>query len=81
MKPKPKEYPPESEVVTAYDRQCFKLYLMLLDADAAGVDWIDTYRKIFMNCEENNKRNAYEHYHAHLKRAKWMTTTGYLQLL
>ncbi len=81
MIPKPEEYPSDSESVTAYDRRCYKLYVMLLDADAAGIEWLDTYRENFENCEENSKQNAYRHYHAHLKRAKWMTTTGYLQLL
>jgi len=81
MIPKPEEYPPESEIVTAYDRRCFKLYIILLDADAAGVEWLDTYKGIFENYEENNKSRAYRHYHAHLKRAKWMTANGYLQLL
>ncbi len=87
MNPKPEEYPPVSEIVTAYDRRCFKLYVMLLDADADadadadGVEWLDTYRKNFGNCEDNNVQSAYRHYQAHLKRAKWMTTTGYLRLL
>ncbi len=81
MNPKPTEYPLESEVVTAYDRRCFRLYVMLLDADAAGVEWLDTYTKNFENWEDNNMRSPYRHYHAHLKRAKWMTTTGYLRLL
>lgn len=54
---------------------------MLFEADAAGVDWLDTYKGIFENYEENNKQRALKYYQAHLKRAKWMTTTGYLQLL
>ena len=81
MNPKPTGYPLESEVVTAYDRRCFRLYVMLLDADAAGIEWLDTYRELFENCKENSKQSAYRYYQAHLKRAKWMTTIGYLQLL
>lgn len=81
MIPKPEEYPPVSEIVTAYDRRCFKIYVMLLDADAADVKWLDIYKEIFENCAENNKQRAFKHYHAHLKRATWMTTTGYLQSL
>ncbi len=81
MTPKPEEYPPVYEIVTAYDRRCFKLYVMLLDADAAGVEWVDTYIKNFKNCEDNKRQSAYRHYQAHLKRAKWMATIGYLRLL
>ena len=42
MNPKPNEYTSESEAVTAYDRRCFKLYNMLLDADVAGIEWLET---------------------------------------
>ncbi len=78
---KPEEYPPDSESVTIYDRRCFKLYAMLLEADANDVEWLKIYRELFENREDNNTESAYRHYQAHLRRAKWMTTTGYLQLL
>ncbi len=75
------EFPPESETVTAYDRRCFKLYIMLLDADASGEDWFGAYTRIFKIAHIENREHSYQHYQAHLKRAKWMTTTGYRQLL
>ncbi len=81
MAPETEEFPPESETVTAYDRQCFKLYITLLDADASGEEWSDAYKRIFGKSAIQNHKRAFKHYQAHLKRAKWMTTTGYLQLL
>jgi len=55
MSPKSEEYPPVSEIVTAYDRRYFKLYVMWLDANAAGVEWLDTYSRIFENCEKKQQ--------------------------
>ncbi|MCF6302159.1 MAG: DUF2285 domain-containing protein [Devosiaceae bacterium] len=75
------DFRPESKTVTAYDRQCFKLYIMLLDADASGEEWSDAYKRIFEKTAIQNHERAFQHYQAHLKRAKWMTTTGYQQLL
>jgi len=76
-----KEFPPESETVTTYDRHCFKLYIMLLDADASGEEWSDAYKRIFEKSAIQNHKRAFQHYQSHLKRAKWLTTTGYQQLL
>ena len=42
-----REYPPDSETVTPYDRQCFKLYIMLLEADAFGAVWDEAYEPVF----------------------------------
>ena len=42
-----REYPPDSETVTPYDRQCFKLYIMLLEADAFGAVWDEAYEWAF----------------------------------
>jgi len=76
-----KECPPASDTVTAYDRRCFKLYIMLLDADASGEEWSDAYKRVFGKSEIQNHERAFKHYQTHLKRAKWMTNTGYQQLL
>ena len=35
--------------ITAYDRQCFKLYLMIIDADNAGIKWKEAYGQVFGN--------------------------------
>jgi len=75
------EFPPVSEIVTAYDRQCFKLYTMLLDADDSKEEWSDAYKRIFEKSAIHNRERSFRQYQAHLKRAKWMTVTGYQQLL
>ena len=79
--PRLDEFPPESESVTTYDRRCFKLYIMLLDADASCEDWRGAYKRIFEIAHIENQERSYRHYQAHLKRAKWMSATGYRQLL
>ncbi len=81
MAPETEEFPPESETVTAYDRQCFKLYIMLLDADASGKEWTHAYKRIFEKTAIQNHERAFRQYLTHLKQAKWITTTGYKQLL
>ncbi|MCP4098767.1 MAG: hypothetical protein GY748_21265 [Planctomycetaceae bacterium] len=65
-----REHPPDSDTVTAYDRQCFQLYIMLIDADASGTKWQETYREAFsLEVGEDHKR------------AQWMMAAGYTQLL
>ncbi len=74
-------FPPASKTVTAYDRQYFKLYAMLLDADDSEEEWSDAYIRIFKKSAIQNHQHSFRQYQAHLKRAKWMTTSGYQQLL
>ena len=76
-----REYPPDSETVTPYDRQCFKLYIMLLEADAFGAVWDEAYEWAFGRDIGQIPEIARCQYFAHLKRAKWMTERGYRQLL
>ena len=52
----------------------------LIDADASGVDWHETYRQEFGLKSAQNDQAAYRQYLAHLKRAQWMAATGYAQL-
>ena len=75
-----KECPPESETVTDYDRRCFKLYIMLLDADASSEEWSDACKRILEKNAIQNHECTFQQYQSHLKRAKWMAKTGYLQL-
>ncbi len=75
------EFRPESDTITAYDRHCFKLYIMLLDADDSGEEWSDVYKRNFEKTAIQNHKRAFQHYQSHLKRAKWLTSTGYQQLL
>lgn len=74
-------YPPISEAITAYDRQCFKLYLMLIDAENDGERWEDAHERIFGLETGVDLQIAELQYHSHLERARWMTIDGYKQLL
>jgi len=67
--------------VTEYDRRHFKVYLLLLDASDNGIDWRVSYKDAFDDNPNNNPEKSQTIYQTHLKRAKWMTTNGYLQLL
>lgn len=73
-------HPPESDTVTAYDRRCFKLYIMLMDADVAGTEWSETYRQAFGREISKDRKRAHRQYLAHLERARWMAAVGYAQL-
>jgi len=67
--------------VTEYDRRHFKVYLLLLDASDKGIDWRASYKDAFNDNPDINPEKSKAIYQSHLKRAKWMTTNGYLQLL
>lgn len=72
---------PWSEHVTDYDRAHFDIYLRLLDAIAEGANEKEIIRivlKIDPDREPERARNTFE---SHLKRARWMTETGYRDLL
>ncbi len=65
--------------ITPYDRTHFKLYLQLLDAEEQGVDWQKVAEEVMrLNPEEASARTCWQ---SHLKRAKWMSDSGYRQLL
>lgn len=73
--------PPDSSEVTAYDEQHFVTYIRLLDATAAGVDWKEIVRVVFELDPEKEPDRARIVHDSHLARARWMTTTGYKDLL
>jgi hypothetical protein len=73
--------PPQSDSITAYDESHFVTYLRLLDANAEGADWREAVQIIFEidpSVEPDRARQVHDN---HLKRAKWMTETGYRLLL
>jgi hypothetical protein len=73
--------PPESEVLTAYDREHMKLYLRLLDAATDGADWREAVHILFgldPECDPDRARRVHD---THLARARWMTTHGYRELV
>jgi len=70
---------PIDENITPYDREHFKLYLQLLDAEEQGVDWQHVATDI-MKIDPKDA-SAKPCWQSHLKRAKWMSESGYRQLL
>ncbi|MBN9281007.1 MAG: DUF2285 domain-containing protein [Hyphomicrobium denitrificans] len=73
--------PPGGAALTTYDRAHLKLYLRLLDADAEGADWKAVVEALFGICPGAEPERAARIHTAHLARAKWMTTSGYSELL
>lgn len=72
---------PWSGSITPYDEQHFITYLRLLDADDEGADWQEVARIVLHRdpaAQPDQTRRCWE---AHLKRAKWMTESGYRNLL
>lgn len=73
--------PPLSDRVNAYDEQHLAIYLRLLLAEEDGADWRDVVHILFgldPVCEPERARIVHE---SHLARARWMTETGYRDLL
>jgi len=80
--PDPEELKPTAPVddkITAYDRAHFKLYLRLLDAGEHGVYWKTAALEIMgLETDDSNAKTCWQ---SHLQRAKWMSNSGYRQLL
>lgn len=75
------DQPPGGAALTAYDEANLKLYVRLLDADAEGADWQEVVRILFgLNATREPERAA-RVYDTHLARAKWMSESGFCQLL
>lgn len=73
--------PPGSDRLTGYDECHLALYIRLLDAAAEGADWREVVRILFgldPDCDPERARMVHD---SHLDRARWMTTTGYRELL
>ena len=73
--------PPESAVLTDYDRAHMKLYLRLLDAASYGADWREAVSVLFGLDPEREPERARHIHDSHLARARWMTTHGYRLLV
>ncbi len=70
---------PSSDNVTPYDREHFKLYLRLLDAEENDVHWKVAVEEIMgLKSVESSSKSCWQ---SHLQRAKWMSNSGYRQLL
>lgn len=76
-----RDRPPDSDTLTDYDRDHFKLYIRLLDAEADGADWREAVEILFGIDPAAEPKRARIVHDAHLARAHWMTQHGYRQLL
>lgn len=83
MMPQPDfaDAPPGGDSLTDYDRAHIKLYVRLLDAEAAGASWERVAKVLFALDPLREPERARRVYDAHLVRAHWMTHTGYRHLL
>lgn len=73
--------PPESAVLTDYDRSHMKEYMRVLDAATDGADWREAVAVIFGIDPAAEPERARRVHDSHLARARWMTEHGYRQLL
>ena len=62
--------------VTDYDRQTLPVYAELLDADAAGVDWVEGARSILGLDASADRMTARRCWESHLARARWIVGEG-----
>ena len=74
------EPPEDVPALTALDYSYLQLYLRLLDADAAGIDWTVAARDI-LGLDSSGNCAARQTFDRFLSRAKWMTSLGYRLLL
>ena len=73
--------PPQGPKLTSYDREHMVLYLRLLDAERDGADWREA-SKILFGLDPDLEPDRCQRVHAaHLARAKWMSESGYRELL
>ena len=75
------EAPPTSEHLTDYDRRHLKTYARLLDAAAEAADWREVARIVLGLDPAADPERCRRVHAAHLERARWMTHTGYRDLL
>ena len=73
--------PPESSLLTDYDREHMKLYMRVLDAATDGADWSEAAAVIFGIDPAAEPERARRVHDSHLARARWMTEHGYRHLI
>lgn len=72
---------PTASTITGYDERHLTTYLRLLDAEADGADWKEV-ASIVLNLDpEREPDRARRVWESHLARARWMTETGYCNLV
>lgn len=75
------DFAPTNQKLTEYDRAHFKLYMRLLDAEADGADWREAVEVLFGIDPNQEPERARRVHSSHLQRARWMTHTGYRELV
>lgn len=80
-KPEIADEVPWSDRVTAYDEAHFVVYLRLLDASAEGASEDEMSRVVLGIDPAREPERARKALHNHLKRARWMSKSGYRDLL
>ena len=73
--------PPADDRITAYDERHFVTYLRILDAADEGADWREVASIVFGLDADAEPDRARQVHDSHLARARWMTQSGYRQLL
>lgn len=81
MEPAFQDEAPLEERITTYDERHFVTYLRLLDAHNEGADWQEAVTLIFGLDPQKEPERAHRVHDSHLKRALWMSNTGYRHLL
>ena len=72
---------PISDQLTPYDEIHAIHYLILLDAEHDNVPWEDVAREALLIDPAKEPARARRAYETHLARARWMTNSGWRQLL
>jgi hypothetical protein len=72
---------PWSETLSDYDKMRLILYVRLLDAEADGASTEEMARVLLSVDPAHNPGRAERTIASHLRRARWMTETGYRHLL
>ncbi len=81
LEPQVADAPPPSETLTDYDLEHLVTYLRLLDAERDGADWREAALAILGRDPAAAPELCRQCWETHLARARWMTTTGYRDLL
>jgi len=72
---------PRDPNLTDYDRACAKVYLRLLDAEAAGASWEEATARLLQVDPGRDRERARLRYETHMARARWLRDGAYAQLL